>query len=110
MPVINPRGGQFQGLDFNHFYNDMAFSGPFQPQALEQPTPVPEPATMTMMAAGLAALAIRRRRQKPRNTWQPGARVARAKDASHSLPLLRCRAVGRHGQQAPLEIELADPA
>jgi hypothetical protein len=62
VPVLDPNGGQFHGLDFNHLYNDMGFGGAFEPQALEQPTPVPEPATMAMMAAGLAALAARRRR------------------------------------------------
>lgn len=64
VPVINPRGDQFHGLDFNHLDNAMGFSGPFQPQALEQPTPVPEPATMTMMVAGLAALVARQRRRR----------------------------------------------
>jgi len=62
VPVLDPNGGQYHGLDFNHLDNSMGFGAAFRPQALEQPTPVPEPATMAMMAAGLAALAARRRR------------------------------------------------
>lgn len=62
IPVLDPNRGQFHGLDFNQLFGDVGFGGAFEPRALEQPTPVPEPATLAMMAAGLTALAARRRR------------------------------------------------
>lgn len=54
--------GPFAGLHHRGAAGDQAFVSGFSPQAMTQPTPVPEPATVAMMAAGLAALAARRRR------------------------------------------------
>jgi hypothetical protein len=65
-PVPNPAPGPYGGFDFNQFNQTLGFYSPFAPRALEQPAPVPEPATLGLMAAGLAALAARRRRSKSR--------------------------------------------
>jgi hypothetical protein len=63
VPVFDPNGGIFGGLMYRS--PDQRFDGgPVRFQLVEQPTAVPEPATMTLMGAGLAALLAARRRRR----------------------------------------------
>lgn len=71
VPTPNPAPPPYGGFDYNHFTNDLGFYSSFQPRALEQPAPVPEPATVGMMAAGLAALAARQRRRRAKGRPDP---------------------------------------
>jgi hypothetical protein len=66
VPAPSPTPGPYGGLDFNQYDRTLGFYSQFTPRAIDQPSPVPEPATMGLMAAGLAALAARRRSQAKR--------------------------------------------
>jgi hypothetical protein len=59
--TIGTFDGLFQ-LDFDHLQE--FGGGPVHFQLVEQPTTVPEPATMTLMGAGLAALIAAKRRRR----------------------------------------------
>lgn len=58
-PTVGP-GGNFAGLEFETSLT--AIRARFVPHLVEQPAAVPEPATLTMLGAGLALLARRRLR------------------------------------------------
>lgn len=62
-PVFDPNGGIFGGLNF-HSPEQGFNGGPVHFQLVEQPTAVPEPATMTMLGAGLAAFIAAKRRRR----------------------------------------------
>ena len=61
IPTVMP-GGPYAGLIVGNpgQVPGHQFASRFEPQLIEQPTPVPEPATLTMLGAGLAMLARRR--------------------------------------------------
>jgi len=63
VPVFDPNGGMFGGLMFRSPENQFD-GGAVRFELVEQPTPVPEPATMTLMGAGLAALVAAKRRRR----------------------------------------------
>jgi PEP-CTERM motif len=67
IPTFSPDGGRWQ--NWLEIENDLTFGtllngGVVQFQLVDQPSPVPEPATMTLFGAGLAALIARRRRRR----------------------------------------------
>lgn len=59
-PTVGPVGS-FSGLEYETSLTEIRSS--FVPHLVEQPTAVPEPATLTMLGAGLALLARRRLRR-----------------------------------------------
>lgn len=60
LPTVGPPG-IFAGLEYETDLTEIRSR--FVPHLVEQPTAVPEPATLTMLAAGLAVLARRRRKR-----------------------------------------------
>ncbi len=63
VPVFDPNGGIFGGLRFESEHSRFS-GGAVRFEIVEQPTVVPEPATMTLMGAGLAALIAAKRRRR----------------------------------------------
>ena len=64
VPTIDPTRGRFSGMEIEGQLGVGLFGGAANFQAVEQTSAVPEPATLTLFAAGLASLlATRRRRQ-----------------------------------------------
>ena len=66
VPTFDPHQGQFGGMEIESGLGTLFFGGSARFQLVpEQPAPVPEPATLTLFGAGLAAaLAARRKRRK----------------------------------------------
>jgi hypothetical protein len=62
VPVLNPNPGLYDGWEHEGFGDTGSFGGQFIPTAFAQPAPVPEPATMTLFGAGLAAILAARRK------------------------------------------------
>jgi hypothetical protein len=63
VPVFDPNGGIFGDLKFRSMFQQFD-GGPVHFQLVEQPTAVPEPATMTMLGAGLLTLIAAKRRRR----------------------------------------------
>jgi hypothetical protein len=63
VPVFDPNGGIFGGLRFESQGSQFS-GGAVRWELLEQPTAVPEPATLTLIGAGLAALIAAKRRRR----------------------------------------------
>lgn len=63
VPVYDPVQGQYTGMEMEAGTGIGFFGGAARFELVSQNTPVPEPATMTMLGVGLAALLARRRRR-----------------------------------------------
>lgn len=63
-PVYAPVQGDWGGLKYEGLFQFVSFSSSFQPSLVENPVPIPEPATVTLFGLGLAALARQRLRRR----------------------------------------------